>query len=234
MNSSTPFFKCFGPLLFGKPPVSALAEAFAKFSECTSLSLLRKTFGAYIPQALLARTPSGTNNRRRIFSLDVVFWSFFDQVQTPNGSCREAVRKVMALWRRRFPRENDSAMSADTSAYCQARAKIPLDVMDKINAHLVDRIQSHIPHDQLWYGRHVKLVDGTGLSLPDTPANQAHWPQSKSQQPGCGFPSMSLTGIFCLLTGALLKAAHGDRHTHTAGKKDPQSHRSPPSENREL
>lgn len=214
MNSATPFFKCFGPLLFGKPPVSALAEAFAKLSECSSLSQLRKAFGSYIPRALLDRHPSGDNSRRRIFSLDVAFWSFFYQVQTPGGSCREAVRKVMAFVRRKFPRETRPPMSPDTSAYCQARAKIPLHVMDQINTHLVDRMQSHIPHDKLWHGRHVRLVDGTGISMPDTPANQVRWPQSKSQKPGCGFPSMTLVGIFCLLSGALVKAAHGDRHTH--------------------
>ena len=214
MNSSTPFFQCFGPLLFGKPPVSALAEAFAKFSECSSLSQLRKAFGSYIPQALLARTNSGENSRRRIFSLDVAFWSFFDQVQTPGGSCREAVRKVMAFTRRKCPREKETPMSPDTSAYCQARSKIPLDTMDQINTHLVARMQTHIPHDKLWHGRLVWLADGTGLSMPDTPANQAQWPQSKSQKPGCGFPAMNLVGIFCLLTGALAKAAHGDRRTH--------------------
>jgi hypothetical protein len=31
MVSATPFFKGFGPLLFGKAPLSALTEAFAKF-----------------------------------------------------------------------------------------------------------------------------------------------------------------------------------------------------------
>lgn len=211
---TTPFFQAFGPLLFGKPPVSALAEAFARFPACGSLSQLRKAFGSYIPEALLARTGSGDNSRRRIFSLDVVFWSFFDQVQTPEGSCREAVRKVMALTRRKFPSGNASPMSPKTAAYCKARAKIPLDVMERINAHLVDRMQNHIPHDGLWHGRRVKLADGTGLSMPDTPANQARWPQSKSQKPGCGFPSMTLVGVFCLLTGALVQAAHGDRHTH--------------------
>lgn len=214
MRSATPFFKCFGPLLFGKPPVSALTEAFSKLSECGSISQLRKTFGSYIPQALLARKSSGDNSRRRIFPLDVVFWSFFDQVQTPNGSCREAVRKVMAFLRRKFPREEGATMSPDTSAYCQARVKIPLDVLDKINTHLVERMQNHIPHSELWHGRHVKLVDGTGVSMPDTPANQASWPQSKSQKQGCGFPSMNLVAIFCLLTGALVKAAHGDRRAH--------------------
>ena len=214
MRHSTPFFRAFGPLLFGKPPVSALAEAFANFSQCSSLSQLRKAFGSYIPQALLARTPFGDNSRRRIFSLDVVFWSFFDQVQTPNGACREAVRKVMAFTRRKFPSQKEAPMSPKTAAYCKARAKIPLDVMNKINAHLVDRMQSHIPQDELWHGRHVRLVDGTGISMPDTPDNQARWPQSKSQKAGCGFPSMTLAGIFCLLTGALVQAAHGDRHTH--------------------
>jgi len=214
VNTTTPFFKAFGPLLFGKPPVSALAEAFAQFSQCSSLSQLRKAFGSYIPQALLAPTASGNNSRRRLFSLDVVFWSFFDQVQTPGGSCREAVRKVMAFVRRKFPREKENTMSPDTSAYCQARAKIPLEVMDQINDHLVDRMKAHIPQDQLWHGRHVWLADGTGASMPDTPANQAMWPQRKSQKPGCGFPSMNLVGIFSLHTGALAKEAHGDHHTH--------------------
>jgi hypothetical protein len=213
MSNSTPFFKAFGPLLFGKPPVSALAAACAKFSQFSSLSQLRKAFGFYIPQALLARSQSGDNSRRRIFSLDVVFWTFFDQVQTPNGACREAVRKLMAFTRRKLPHEKDS-MSPHTAAYCKARAKIPLDVMDKINAHLVDRMQSHIAQEALWHGRHVKLVDGTGLSMPDTVANQARWPQSRSQKPGCGFPAMALTGIFCLLTGALVKAAQGNRYAH--------------------
>lgn len=214
MRSSTPFFKAFGPLLFGKPPVSALAQAFAKISQCASLAQLRQVFGSFVPQALLAPTSSGDNSRQRIFSLEVVFWSFLDQVQTPNGSCREAVRKVMADTRRKFPREKATPMSPNTAAYCTARAKIPTDTLDQINEHLVERLHRHIPQADLWHGRHVKLVDGTGVSMPDTPANQASWPQSKSQKPGCGFPSLNLVGIFCMLSGALVKAAHGDRHTH--------------------
>ena len=120
----------------------------------------------------------------------------------------------MALVRRKLPSEKGSPMSPDTSAFCQARAKIPLKTMDQINTHLLDRMQAHIPHGKRWHGRLVWLADGTGLSMPDTPANQSCWPQSKSQKPGCGFPAMNLVGIFCLLTGALAKAAYGDRHAH--------------------
>ena len=214
MKSATPFFKCFHPLLFGKPPVSALKEALAKLSAFNSISQLRQLFGSCIPDALLAPGTCGDNSRRRIFSLDVVFWAFLDQVQTPAGSCRQAVRKVMAFLRRKAPRLQTGVMSPDTSAYCQARAKIPLQVIDDISSHLVERMQKNIPAGGLWHGRRVKLVDGTGVSMPDTAANQARWPQSTSQKPGCGFPSMNVVAIFCLCTGALIKAATGDRRTH--------------------
>ena len=214
MCNTTPFFQGFGSLLFGKPPASPLAAAFAKFSQYSSLSQLRKVFGSYIPQTLVDQRPSGHKSRKRLFSIDVIFWSFLDQVQIPNASCREAVRKVMAHACRKLPHEKGKSMSHNTSAYCQARAKIPIETLDKINTHLVDRLQIHIPSDGLWHGRHVRIVDGTGISMPDTEANQVCWPQSKSQKPGCGFPLMNLVGIFCLQTGALIKTACSDRHTH--------------------
>jgi len=214
MHNTTPFFRAFVPLLFGKPPISPLADACAKFSDNSSLSQLRSAFGSYIPQKLLAPTTRGSGSRRRTFSLDVVFWSFLGQVQTPGASCREAVRKVMAFARRKLPHATAPTMSPRTTAYCKARAKLSLTTLRKITTHLADTMQRKIPQDNLWHGRLVRLVDGTGVSMPDTLENQASWPQSKSQKPGCGFPAMNLVGLFCLHTGALIKAAHGDRKTH--------------------
>jgi len=214
VNNTTPFFKCFGPLLFGRPPVSEAAAAFAKFSEASSFSHLRKAFGSYIPNKLFSQSLFRSNARRRIFSLDVIFWSFLHQVQTPDGSCREAVRSVSAFLSRKSVSEKSPSISQATSAYCQARSKIPTDMLDQINTHLVDRMQKHIPKGNLWHGRQVRLVDGTGVSMPDTTLNQAQWPQSQSQKPGCGFPAMNMVGIFCLVTGALIKVAYGDRHIH--------------------
>ena len=63
----------------------------------------------------------------------------------------------------------------------------------------------------LWKGRHVKVVDGTGLSMPDTAANQKEYPQPEKIKPGVGFPLMRLVVIFCLSTGTALEAAMG-RH----------------------
>jgi len=214
MNNATPFFSGFPLLLFGKPPVSALNKALAQLRGHESISLLRKTFSPYIPQFLLKPRVKGDHSRRRAFSLCEVFWTFMDQIQTPDGSCRQAVLRLVALVSRKCPAAQGAAMSSNTSAYCKARAKIPLDTLDAINLHLINNMQQRIPSADLWHGRYVKLVDGTGISMPDTADNQARWPQSKNQKPGCGFPSMNLTAIFCLLTGALIKADYGDRHTH--------------------
>jgi hypothetical protein len=214
MAFATPFFHAFKSLLFGKPPVSSLKKAMAALPKVASLADLRQLFGAYFPAALLAQDRCGHNSRHRIFSLEVTFWAFLDQVLTPQGPCREAVRKIMAWHRFENPRGPLGDMSADTSAYCQARLRLPVQTIKAINAHLVARLQANTPTDGLWHGRRVKLVDGTGISMPDTAANQALYPQSTSQKPGCGFPCMNLVGIFCMSSGALLQVAHGNRRTH--------------------
>jgi hypothetical protein len=60
-----------------------------------------------------------------------------------------------------------------------------------------------------WRGRSVKLLDGTTLSMPDTEANQAAYPQSGEQQPGLGFPLAMLVALISLSTGAVLRWASG-------------------------
>jgi hypothetical protein len=55
----------------------------------------------------------------------------------------------------------------------------------------------------------VRLVDGTTLTMPDTPSNQSVYPQQGSQKPGLGFPICRVVGITCLSSGALLNAAVG-------------------------
>ena len=60
------------------------------------------------------------------------------------------------------------------------------------------------------------VVDGTGLSSPDTPENQKIWPQQSNQTPGCGFPQLRLCGCFSLHSGARLsyRTGSGSRKNH--------------------
>jgi hypothetical protein len=55
-----------------------------------------------------------------------------------------------------------------------------------------------------WRGRPMKLVDGSTVSMPDTPENQATYPQPRSQEPGIGFPIARCVAILGGATGALL------------------------------
>jgi hypothetical protein len=71
------------------------------------------------------------------------------------------------------------------------------------------RVAQCTPVPWRWRGRAVRLVDGTTISLPDTPANQAAYVQSRTQKPGLGFPLCRLVGMVCLGSGAVLDAATG-------------------------
>ena len=53
---------------------------------------------------------------------------------------------------------------------------------------------AHAPRWWHWRGRPVRLVDGATVTLPDTPANQAAYPQPHSQKAGLGFPSVAWWG----------------------------------------
>src|SRR5262249_19345437 len=54
----------------------------------------------------------------------------------------------------------------------------------------------------LWKGRRVYVYDGSHASMPDTPANQAEYPQPDTQKPGLGFPLARLAAVFSLACGA--------------------------------
>ncbi len=69
--------------------------------------------------------------------------------------------------------------------------------------------EAQSPAEWLWHGRRVRVVDGSTITMPDTPENQAEYPQAKTQKPGCGLPIARILVIFSLATGAVLEAAIG-------------------------
>ena len=211
MRHSTPFFAAFRPLLFGRPPARLDAAWRKKVLGAHCLSHFRGLFGTMIPDALLAPNSEGPGSRRRVFSPLITFWAFLSQVLSPNAACREALRKVQAWWKLRgIPAD----LSEDTSAYCQARARLGKETLDGIHTHLASRMEARAPREALWLSRPVKIADGTNLSMPDTPQNQAAWPQSSNQKEGCGFPMMKVVALFSLASGALLHFASGTLRVH--------------------
>jgi hypothetical protein len=133
-----------------------------------------------------------------------VFWLFLSQVLSADRSCREALRGFLG-W---LALQGQSA-SPRTAGYCRARARLPQRELDATHAGLVGRIRAAHLARGLWYGRVVKVVDGSGLSMPDTAPNQKRYPQPKGAKKGCGFPVMRVVALFCLGTGVLIDLARG-------------------------
>src|SRR5438093_164997 len=94
------------------------------------------------------------------------------------------------------------------SAYCQARARLPLAVVQSLLTRVCGAalVATRQPN-HLWLGRHrVFHIDGSTFSMPDTPELTAAFGQPDGQKPGCGFPVAHLLVLFHAQTGLLLDA----------------------------
>jgi hypothetical protein len=161
-----------------------------------SLEMLMRVFTAWLTFAEGFGEPA----RNRLFSPSRTCWLFLAQVLSADGSCREAVGKFLG-W---LAYTQGKTASPNSAAYCKARERLPLNALMDVHAAVVTRVQRSPLAQRLWCGRRVAVVDGTGISMPDTEQNQRLYPQSKASKPGCGFPEMRLVALFSLATGVLI------------------------------
>ena len=142
----------------------------------------------------------GIKYRNRLFSPLVTLWAFLSQVIDPDKTCHNAVSRVIA-W---LAGLGEELPSEDTSAYCQARIRLSETFVKKLFSQSSQNLEKKVQSEQLWCGRHVKVFDGSSVSMPDTTENQKAYPQPKSQKAGCGFPLAKLGVLFSLQTGAAI------------------------------
>jgi putative transposase len=140
-----------------------------------------------------------------IYTPAVTVWVFLSQCLSPDHSCRDAVAGLIA-WR---VVRGLNPCSADTGAYCTARNDLPEEAVHELLCDTGKRLEDESPRSWLWHGRKVRVVDGSTITMPDTPENQSFYPQQKSQKPGCGFPIARILVIFSLSVGSVLDAAIG-------------------------
>jgi hypothetical protein len=160
-----------------------------------------------IHAAFVAEDASFGEDQDDIYTPALTLWGWLSQVMHAEKarSCVAAVARIAALCvalGRKPP-------SPDTGTYCRARAKLPEPVLRRLVYTVGDALESRVPADWLWLGRHVKMGDGTTLLTPDTPENQEAWPQSRSQKPGVGFPILRMVVLLSLASAALCGLAIG-------------------------
>lgn len=142
------------------------------------------------------------NHRERLFPPTETLSMFLAQALSADRSCQQAVddAAVKRLVGHLPP------CSAFTGAYCRARQRLPQAMVSTLALQAGGLVSGTTATPWQWRGRAVRLVDGAILSMPDTPQNQARFPQPSSQKRGLGFPQCRVVVLLCLACGALLAA----------------------------
>ena len=172
-------------------------------------------FGNVLPEEEIERafeeenSPLGSADEEEdaVYTPPVTLWAFLSQMlhKGEQRSCVGAVARVVVL----LVAMGRKPCSSNTGAYCRARAKLPEPVIRRLTLRMAQGCEEAVPSPWLWHGRHVKLVDGTTVSMPDTEANQAEYPQNAAQAKGVGFPIVRMVMLFSLATGMLCDMAMG-------------------------
>jgi hypothetical protein len=144
-------------------------------------------------------------HRERLYPPTVTLAMFLRQALAADGSCQRAV----SGWAASRAAEGLSAQSVRTGGYCRARSRLPLSMVQALTRESGRLLSTRALSGWRWRDRPVKLLDGTGVSMPDTPSNQAAFPQPACQAEGVGFPLARLCTVHCLASGAVLAAASG-------------------------
>lgn len=143
--------------------------------------------------------------RERVFTPLVTLWAFLGQVLHAGSSCVEAVARVLSY----LSQTRGLQASHDPSAYARARKRLPAELLPELTRGVAAKLAAKVPTHELWCGLRALLLDGSTVTLWDSPSNQEAYPQPSSQKPGCGFPLMRIAGLFDLVTGALVTLAEG-------------------------
>lgn len=138
--------------------------------------------------------------RERYFTPAVTLGLFVSQALSRAEPCSTVVTK----FNRERKRKHLPPLCEDASAYCRARARLPVELMDLLSHRVVKKTQAKTPDCWKWNGLNVYLVDGLVLRAPDTAANQERYPQPSTQKDGLGFPQVRVVVTTSLATGCIL------------------------------
>ena len=123
---------------------------------------------------------------------------FMRQVLEADGSCQKAVNG----WAAQRAADGLCPCSVRTGGYCRARQRLPLEMVSTLTCETGRLLSEKALVPWRWRGRSVKLVDGTCISMPDTPENQERDPSRSIQASKVDFPLVRLVMVPCHGRGA--------------------------------
>ncbi len=159
------------------------------FSNVLSKKLILETLGSL-----------GGRYYDSLYNPVVTVWIFLSQMISADRSLAAAVEGFVA-WR---ANQQIPTCSTNTGGYSRARSRLSEPLLVELTRAIGCKLARQAIPEWLCNGRHVKLFDGSTVSMPDTPANQAAYPQQTSQKPGVGFPLARIGVLFSLSVGSVL------------------------------
>jgi hypothetical protein len=188
---------------FSSPSTVGQAEALRdQFAQRTGLPFLDVLCASEVESTCRAHNHGW---RARIYTPWITLNMFLAQILSSDHSCGDALERFQKYRKDcKLPPVTD-----DTSSYCEARQRLPEGVVWELARRSGQSIHDKADAQWLFAGRPVKLLDGSTVIAPDTEANQAEYPQSRSQKPGLGFPIARILVIISLAVGTVLEAAMG-------------------------
>ena len=148
----------------------------------------------------------------RLYTPLVTLLAFMAQLLDTDGSCRQAVSRVISQLALKPGRPKPSQ---NTAAYCKARLRLPLAFIWKLIDWSTGHLGAQVKTEELWLGRHkVRVVDGSSCQTPDTQAHRDAFGLPGNVKPGCGFPVLPFVGVFSLETGLFQTLAFGNKGGH--------------------
>jgi hypothetical protein len=170
-------------------------------SFAAALERIKGNLSEAVPAAVIDRTAAlvGLTHRDRVLT----------PVVTTHLALHRCLHRGTAITHlRRFTPEPFTP-----SAFCQAMARLPEAFFARLGLVVAGHLCRADDADR-WHGHRVLLIDGTGVSMPDTPALQAAFGQPPRQAPGCGFPVAHLLALFDHRTGYLRRTILAPLATH--------------------
>lgn len=203
--------------LFGTILRSFLQHDSLPFADVLSEAAIRRIANeAGVPIEPPANGNSTSTDNGIIYTTAVTLWAFLSQVlhHDEHRSCTAAVARVVTL----CIALGRTPPSPDTGTYCRARQRLPLVLVQRLTYHVADEAERRVPERWLWRKRHVKLIDGTMVSTPDTPELQEAYPQPSSQRKGVGFPLIRMVALLSLATAMVHGMAMGPGQGKATGE----------------
>ena len=169
----------------------------------------------HIQQAFMDEQTCFGEEEDAVYTPAITLWVFLSQVLHigEQRSCVAAVARVITL----LVALGKRPCAEDTGAYCRARAELSKSTLERPTGEISETCESQLPEKWLWRGRHVYLVDGTTVSMPDTSPNQAASPQQTGQREGLDFPIAPMVVCQAIAAGCFPKSPSARSPTVPAG-----------------